>query len=718
MKKQTTLAATAALLMLLLGGCGTDSSTQIVYKTINQAPLADAGSDQLVLTGSAVTLDGSGSLDVEASPLAYSWSIASAPAGSRAGLSDTTIVNPQFTPDLNGEYVVSLTVNDGTEESAEQNVTVVASNLPDLSVTVNSVISWHGRVRFNYTVTNQGVVTLVNPSDYHLSFWSDAATQPDLNDTNVTCSITLGSILSPNETYSGTILCSDAVQLGTAYAGVDVSGAIDEVDETNNMSPAFAWAFVNVAPVVDAGVSTNLVVGALSRLTSSAYDLNLGDTVTYRWSILSAPAGSLARLSDATALTPDFTPDLAGDYVLSLTANDGVLDSVASTVHYSAIDLGTNVSADTPLTIPAFSASPIEINSTITVAGGVASVQYVKVFVDIEHERDLDLILTLIAPDGTRVALSAGNGGRISNLYYGWGQNYTGTLFEDLAAESVVSGLAPFNGVYIPQQSLASMNGQPADGNWTLNIVDRYTPSYGGTLKSWAIGIYDISVNAGNAQSVAVGDLVQLDGNASTGVTSYSWGFVSMPVGSTAVLNDATIANPTFRADKNGFYVVELNGSNGTDSFSKTVTIGAFSNSTTYSSTGAVAIPDANLAGVSSPIVVNAAGAAVKIVVDVNITHTWDGDLALALISPSGTRVDLSLHHGGSADNYTATVFDDNAATPIASGAAPFTGSFRPEQALSTMAGENISGTWELFVADQGAPDTGTIDSWDLTLSY
>ncbi len=705
---------TAAVLMLLLAGCGTDS-TEIVYKTINQAPLANAGEKQLVLTGSAVTLDGSGSLDVEGSTLAYNWSIASAPAGSSVSLSDTTIVNPQFTPDLNGEYVVSLSVNDGHSESAESNVTVVASDLPDLSVTVDSVISENRTVRFNYTVTNQGVVSLVNPSDYNVSFWSDAATQPDLNNTNATCGTTLSAVLNTNETYSGTILCADAVQLGTAYAGVDVNGVIDELYETNNMSPGFAWAFVNVAPFADAGVDkNNMLVGALTRLSGSANDLNLNDTLTYSWSVLSAPAGSsLALLTDETTLTAGFTPDVEGDYLLSLIANDGVFDSLASTVSFSAINFGTDVSADTPLTIPEVSASPIEINSTITVSGGVASIQYVRVFVDIDHTRDLDLILTLIAPDGTRVLLSNSRGG--------WDDDYTNTLFEDFAAQPIAAGAAPFNGVYIPEESLSGVNGQPADGNWTLNIVDMYAFSDGGTLKSWAIDISDtvpLGVNAGDPQLVLAGDLVQLDGNASTGVSSYSWSFVTVPAGSTAVFSDAAIVNPTFTPDINGTYVVELNVTNGTDTLSETVSIRVFSNLTTFSSTAPVAIPDADLAGATSPISVADLGLVGAVTVTVNITHTWDADLSLYLVSPSGTQVALSLGHGGNGDNYTATLFDDGAATPIASGAAPFTGSFIPDAPLSTMIGENITGTWELFVVDNASQDIGTIVSWDLTLIY
>ena len=54
------------------------------------------------------------------------------------------------------------------------------------------------------------------------------------------------------------------------------------------------------------------------------------------------------------------------------------------------------------------------------------------------------------------------------------------------------------------------------------------------------------------------------------------------------------------------------------------------------------------------------AGATVaKLKVTVNITHTFDGDLKLTLISPSGSRVVLSDRNGNGGDNYTNTVFDD-----------------------------------------------------------
>ena len=92
------------------------------------------------------------------------------------------------------------------------------------------------------------------------------------------------------------------------------------------------------------------------------------------------------------------------------------------------------------------------------------------------------------------------------------------------------------------------------------------------------------------------------------------------------------------------------------------------------------AIPDNNPIGVTSALVANSTGFRVYDL-DVTIgqiTHTFDGDLVIALTSPAGTTVTLANRNGGGGDNFTNTVFDDEAATSLASGAAPFTGSFMP----------------------------------------
>ena len=85
----------------------------------NDLPIADAGPDQSVNLGDIVQLSGSNSEDPEGAALSFQWRIVSAPATSTAGVTDDTVAQPRFTPDLHGEYVVGLTVNDGIQDSSE-----------------------------------------------------------------------------------------------------------------------------------------------------------------------------------------------------------------------------------------------------------------------------------------------------------------------------------------------------------------------------------------------------------------------------------------------------------------------------------------------------------------------------------------------------------------------------------------------------------------------
>lgn len=104
----------------------------------------------------------------------------------------------------------------------------------------------------------------------------------------------------------------------------------------------------------------------------------------------------------------------------------------------------------------------------------------------------------------------------------------------------------------------------------------------------------------------------------------------------------------------------------------------------------------------------------------VTLTHTWDSDLIVTLTSPTvngvaGRTVTLFNRRGGSGDNLTNTRFDDEAATPIANGAAPFNGTYRPDALLSAFDGLSTKGTWTLRVQDLARGDVGRLTNWSLT---
>ena len=104
----------------------------------------------------------------------------------------------------------------------------------------------------------------------------------------------------------------------------------------------------------------------------------------------------------------------------------------------------------------------------------------------------------------------------------------------------------------------------------------------------------------------------------------------------------------------------------------------------------------------------------------VNITHTWDGDITLSLISPSGVVFLLFSAIGGSGDNFTNTCFTVSAVANINTGVAPFTGDWIPMGAggLATFDGLNPNGWWKMRVYDGAGGDQGTLDNWTLTFNF
>jgi hypothetical protein len=106
------------------GSGGGDSSSDGISVTDNLAPVAKVVADQNVAPGVIVTLDGSLSSDADSDPLTFAWALTSKPVDSSVELSSNTDVKSFFTADLEGDYVVQLTVNDGLIESAEDSVII------------------------------------------------------------------------------------------------------------------------------------------------------------------------------------------------------------------------------------------------------------------------------------------------------------------------------------------------------------------------------------------------------------------------------------------------------------------------------------------------------------------------------------------------------------------------------------------------------------------
>ena len=146
-----------------------------------------------------------------------------------------------------------------------------------------------------------------------------------------------------------------------------------------------------------------------------------------------------------------------------------------------------------------------------------------------------------------------------------------------------------------------------------------------------------------------------------------------------------------------------------------------------------VAIPDDDENGASVSIPVDMDGYAAKLTFSIDgsecsddedsetvgIDHTYVGDLVGTLTSPSGATATLFSHEGGGGNNLCQVVFDDKAATPfdgVLASRAPFTGTWRPDEALDALLMDSVDGDWTLKVVDGALRDTGAIRAVSLHL--
>jgi PQQ-like domain/PKD domain len=286
-------------------------------------PIANAGLNQTVQAGTLVTLNGSASSDPSGQlPLTYAWSFVSQPAGSTATLSNPAIVNPTFTPDALGNYVIQLVVTDAAGlSSVPATVTISTTDAPPVA-----------NAGPNQTITAVGTLVQLNgsqsydlagfPITYQWSFVSKPA--------GSSASLTGPTTATPSFVadvagdYSIQLIVTDSLGTASTPAVVNVS-------------------FNDVAPIANAGSSQSAVVGETVTLNGSKSSDTDGEPLTYQWSVVSAPSGSTAAISNPTAEIASFVPDLPGTYVVQLIVNDGFLNSLPATTEIVAVSQQTQL---------------------------------------------------------------------------------------------------------------------------------------------------------------------------------------------------------------------------------------------------------------------------------------------------------------------------------------------------------------------------------------
>jgi len=282
----------------------------------NVAPIANAGADQSLHAGDAATLNGTASSDPDENyQLTYQWTVVAKPGGSSAVLSDPTSATPAFVADLPGDYLVELVVTDSLGlRSLPDQVLVSTSNAPPVADAGD-----------DQPVVERGTLIRL-----------DGSRSYDLDGDAISLQWSLLSIPAGSRAA-----LSDPTALRPTFIA-DVNGAyIAQLvvrDPWSTSDPdTVTVSFTNLPPVAVPGGNLSVLQGETVTLDGSgSSDPNL-DPLSFRWSFVTAPAGSAAQLSDPTAMRPSFIADMPGLSVISLVVFDGFVESEARTVQVYAV---------------------------------------------------------------------------------------------------------------------------------------------------------------------------------------------------------------------------------------------------------------------------------------------------------------------------------------------------------------------------------------------
>lgn len=318
------------VLMLLLGatfifltGCGGGGGSSPPAVS-NSIPVASAGANQNVGTGSLVSLVGGGS-DVDGDALTYDWSFISLPAGSQATLSDPTLANPNFTADLAGSYLLSLVVNDGLVSSPPDSISITATDLSQNSApTADAGQDQHVKTDIPVTLNGSGS----DADGDIISYRWEITSAPVESTAMISNPAAANSTFTPD--VNGTYILNLFVHDGKVSSSAD-SMSITATDSSQN-----------ALPVANAGADQNVLTGGLVDLDGTGSDAD-GDVISYNWVFVSVPPGSTAILSNPTVTYPSFTADLEGTYILNLIVFDGLEIGITDSITITA---STNINSE------------------------------------------------------------------------------------------------------------------------------------------------------------------------------------------------------------------------------------------------------------------------------------------------------------------------------------------------------------------------------------
>ena len=278
----------------------------------NYRPVAKAGEDILFNTvGESLNLSARNSYDEDGDELSYAWSLVKKPSGSSVVIEGSDKPEALFSPDVLGDYEIELEVSDGKQTSKAQVIASSNNIRPKARAGLDLLVDLNDTVRLDGTASldTKGTNLKYSWSFIKKPVGSSAEIKPSRAKKPRFVVDKAGDYEIELEVSDGSLSKTDRVLVSTRNIAPRVEIAKPSL-------PSLNTALSLQAQVLDEDLNKR---GAEER------------KVTYKWSVLSAPASQdIYSFSSDTTKDTSFTVLKPGLYLLQLKAFDGELVGIGT----------------------------------------------------------------------------------------------------------------------------------------------------------------------------------------------------------------------------------------------------------------------------------------------------------------------------------------------------------------------------------------------------
>ena len=335
----------------------TATSTVAITVLPNQAPVANAGTNQIVFENSVVTLSGYGT-DSDGSIANYAWTQTAGPtvALSNANLAVASFIAPTAALDTLLTFALTVTDNQGATGTATVNVTVKHINLPPVII-----VGVAQTVLENTVVTLSGTATDGDGSIANYS-WTQVS--------GPTVALTNANAATAN--FTAPPVATDTVMTFNLTVA-------DNLGATNTVTVSVTAKHANLAPTANVGIDQVVNESMPVTLTGSGTDSD-GTIASYVWTQTAGPNVVLtnANAAIATFIAPVAAIDTVLTFKLTVTDDVGANGSVTTNITIKHVNLAPSVNAGVAQAVN--ESTVVTLNGTATDSDGtIASYAWTQV---------------------------------------------------------------------------------------------------------------------------------------------------------------------------------------------------------------------------------------------------------------------------------------------------------------------------------------------------